>query len=382
MNQLKKIMSRAKADEALKESTKAYLKDALLNQGRKQPAYTRIWKENVQMKKWLVAACALIVIVLTSGGAYAFYNTPVNYVSVDINPSIELGINAFNKVVSAEGVNEDGQTVLADQSVLNLNVQDAVNKIVQSAADKNFIAQDGSTVVAVTAESKNTDQATKLQNESAKGIDEAMSAKKAAAIVYKDCSDPALRAEAKALGLSPGKYKLIKMLQALDPSITVDQYKDAKVSDMVLKANELAQAAGISTKQFENVKDAAEKVKAMRDGDEEELDKADDSNATQITNEEDQDQQKLDEQKPDNQKQNNGKHNGQNKQKGNNGKKLDEQKNEDENNNDEQDHNQQTITQKQDESQLQNADDRHEEDSDKDDDGGANQGSQDDEHDD
>jgi hypothetical protein len=41
-------------------------------------------------------------------GGYAFYNTPINYVSFDVNPSVELGLNFFDKVVSCEACNEEG----------------------------------------------------------------------------------------------------------------------------------------------------------------------------------------------------------------------------------------------------------------------------------
>ncbi|WP_181861874.1 anti-sigma-I factor RsgI family protein [Slackia isoflavoniconvertens] len=38
---------------------------------------------------------------------------PTAYMGIDVNPSIELGVNRFDVVVCAEGLNDDGEAVLA-----------------------------------------------------------------------------------------------------------------------------------------------------------------------------------------------------------------------------------------------------------------------------
>lgn len=50
--------------------------------------------------KIALAACAVLIALGIGGGAYV-YQTPVAYVGIDINPSIELGVNYFDRVVSA-----------------------------------------------------------------------------------------------------------------------------------------------------------------------------------------------------------------------------------------------------------------------------------------
>ena len=55
------------------------------------------------------AACFIAAAV----GIFATSSQITAYVDIDINPSLELGINRFGTVVSAEGVNEDGAAVMA-----------------------------------------------------------------------------------------------------------------------------------------------------------------------------------------------------------------------------------------------------------------------------
>ena len=38
--------------------------------------------------------------------------TPAHYVSIDINPSFEFKVNVFNRVIGANGADEDGAAVL------------------------------------------------------------------------------------------------------------------------------------------------------------------------------------------------------------------------------------------------------------------------------
>lgn len=70
-----------------------------------------------------------------------------SYVSLDINPAIELTLDANNKVISAYGANEDGQVLLyGEVSVVGLNVEAAVEKITDLAVEYGFIDEDNKVV--------------------------------------------------------------------------------------------------------------------------------------------------------------------------------------------------------------------------------------------
>ena len=65
----------------------------------------------------------LAIAVMLVGGFWLFRN-PAGYLSIDVNPSIKLTYNRLNRVVSADGVNEDGQALIADKSLVGLEVDD------------------------------------------------------------------------------------------------------------------------------------------------------------------------------------------------------------------------------------------------------------------
>jgi hypothetical protein len=239
MEQFKRYFDNIKAEDELKDKTKKFLQKALAEQPTEKLQIKKINRRSPVMNKiFKIASCAAVVVLLCMIG-FSYYNTPVNYVSLDINPSVEIGINGLDKVVSAEAHNEDGEKLLEGKNIIGLSVKDAINYLVQDAIDLDYVKDDGSTVIAVTAESGDGKKALDLQDKSSNGVNLAMSAKETIAAVYSDCSDLSLRNEAKDFGVSPGKYKLIKMLQTLDPTVTVEAYKDLKVHDIISKAAEL-----------------------------------------------------------------------------------------------------------------------------------------------
>ncbi|MPM07921.1 hypothetical protein SDC9_54232 [bioreactor metagenome] len=279
MNSFKDCLNRVKAEDELKDNTKAFVRAALtggLDEKAVSGNITQIRKEKPAVKKIMVAISSVAACALLTIGGYAYYNTPVNYVSLDINPSVEFGVNAFNRIVCAEAYNEDGVLLLRENEYLHLSLETAVNNLVQEAAEQGYILEDGSTVVAVTAESNNNDKALKLQTLCENGVTAALDAEDASAIVYTDCIELQLRTQARDAGVSPGKFRLIEILQSLDPGITVEQYKNAKVTDIITEANELMlrnENGGAQNGEYagnlERIRTTAQLVQAVCDGEQE-----------------------------------------------------------------------------------------------------------------
>lgn len=240
----KSAMDKVKAEDTLNEKTRTYLMDTLSSSTGREVADAKVLVRTHShfVKKIVAAACIFVLLCGISVGAYAYY-TPASYLSIDINPSVELGVNAFGKVVSVTAYNDDGKTILAGQNVTNMNVADAVNVLVQSAIENDFVVEDGSTIISITSETDNDATAQKLQENAEEGADNAVQASCISAGIYKDNVALERRDSARTLGISPGKLNLIQKLQALDPTISVDDYKDATVTEIMKKFVELKKAS-------------------------------------------------------------------------------------------------------------------------------------------
>ena len=254
----KSALNRIKAGDALIDRTELYLREKLTQNKIKRNVNT-LERSLFYMKKYVVATCLAILLIGGSVGAYAYSKAPVSYLSVDINPSVEFGINIFGIVVTVQGYNDDGKLIIKGLDLKGSGLKLAVNNLIRSAIDKGFIAADGSTVVSVTSETNNSNEAAKLENEAEAGVNAAIKSNDKNAAVYKTNVSLLLREEAIKLGITPGKLNLIKRLQSLDASITVDDYKNAKVRDIVKAIDLLEEALNIQDE--DNDSDDDDKVK-------------------------------------------------------------------------------------------------------------------------
>ncbi len=190
------------AEEALKDRTRAYL--AREAQGRR--------RRRLSGRMRLVPALACCLLVLLAGwGGYHTYFTPSAIISIDVNPSLELGVNRFDKVVSVEGYNEDGAALADAVDVKYMDYTQALTHILDSDAFAPYASEDAAVSIAVfgSDEQKSSEMLSQV---------EACTAGYRNTHCYADNIEVA--AAAHEAGLSCGKYRAYLELQALDPTIT------------------------------------------------------------------------------------------------------------------------------------------------------------------
>lgn len=201
---LKDVFDQVQAEEDLKEKTRAFL-------ARKTRGYKKSRTINY---KYLIPAAACLIFVLFAFGGYWLYFTPTADISVDINPSIELGINRFDKVVSVSSYNDDGQELLDSINIKYMDYTEAVDQIL---ASENIAALlDNDAVMTITVVCSDGSQSARLLS----GVESCTEGQKN---THCYCADSDEVSQAHHLGLSYGKYRAYLELQALDPDITPEE---------------------------------------------------------------------------------------------------------------------------------------------------------------
>lgn len=92
-------------------------------------------------KQAAIAASAAIVIAACGGmGTYTWSN-PISYVSLDINPSIAYSLNAFNRVIAVDGMNEEGIAIVdaIGDSLKNTDITTALTITVEQLSTDAYI---------------------------------------------------------------------------------------------------------------------------------------------------------------------------------------------------------------------------------------------------
>ena len=209
---LKAAFDQVRAEEKLKERTKEYLSEKV---------YARKKKRTSPLRNFAVAAaCALLVFL--AGGSYLYF-TPTAYISVDVNPSLELGINRFDRIVSVTGYNEDGKALADSLDLKYMDYSDALEALLADQDMEVYLSDNADVVLTV---------AGKSESQSSQILETVESCVSDHENVHCHSGDTEEIHHAHNAGLSFGKYQAYLTLKKLDPSVTLEEIQDMTMSQI------------------------------------------------------------------------------------------------------------------------------------------------------
>lgn len=101
----------------------------------------------------LALACVLLMVLAGGGVAYQHYwalGPVVAYVSVDINPSLEFGVDARERVCTARALNGDGEEILSGLAFRRRPLQAVITDVTARATEKGYLRPDEEGAVLLT----------------------------------------------------------------------------------------------------------------------------------------------------------------------------------------------------------------------------------------
>jgi len=211
-NRLKNAFDSVHADEALKASARAYVREKT-EKGRRKSSFRGF-------RPAAVLVC--MILVFFSGYFSRMYFEPVCVISIDINPSIELGVNTFDHVVSVEAFNEDGRELTEGLRLRFLNYEEAVERIVTSETVTTLLNQE-ELVIAVVGEDevRNEQLCSRLEGYTASGNGG-------------HCYSAPLQTveHAHSCGMSYGKYLAYQEALKQDVTLTAEEIQDMTMKEI------------------------------------------------------------------------------------------------------------------------------------------------------
>ena len=216
-NKVKAAFEQIHADDSLKDNTRTAIYHHMESFGKTRQRSVR---------RFATAAACILTLVLAAGG-YFSYTIPAAAIGIDVNPSVELQVNIYGKVIDVKGYNADGVALADELSVNHSNYADAVNSILDNEPIKSCIASDELLEITVTSGwEKNAEKMRECISDET-GID----------IENIYCMvDQAEVEEAHLAGISFGKYRAYLELHEMNPEITVDDIRDLtmrEIRDMI-----------------------------------------------------------------------------------------------------------------------------------------------------
>ena len=183
-----------------------------------------------------IAAVMALLICAAAGGAYVNgqENAVASVVTLDVNPSVELRLNARDKVVDATALNGDGQAILSNLELRGEKLSAALADVIGSMRDNGYLTPEKNSVL-VTVDNSDTAKAEALQQR----IDTAM-----AKVMETADFDGAVISQvlqktdevtelARSLAISPGKSQFVSAISAASGE-SVEELAKLNISDLNL----------------------------------------------------------------------------------------------------------------------------------------------------
>lgn len=197
------------APERLTRKTKAALRKKTFDYGR------NLLRLRAARRR-LAAGLLTLALVLTGTGIWFF---PTTSIGMDVNPSIELKVNALDRVITLRGKNADGMVLAAELDVAGMSYDEAMQRILLSHGLEPYLAQ-GSTITITVAGGDEAHREEMLSNVLCRAFNIAEEEN----VIYYRVDWETVRA-AQAAGLCIPRYLAWQQLLQEDPSVTVEDVR-------------------------------------------------------------------------------------------------------------------------------------------------------------
>lgn len=183
------------------------------------------------MKRFGFAIAACLLLCVIGFGGLNVYATETAVVGIEVNPSIELGINRFDMVVDARALNDDGAHVLDTVSVIGKSYDEALDIITQSDAFTAFVGEDSFMDISVLCDD---DRQSKMLVDQGQTYINTLSYPGTCNRV-----DHETHKQAQERGMGVGRYEAAMTLISLDPTLSIKDCEAMSMKEIRIRIAEI-----------------------------------------------------------------------------------------------------------------------------------------------
>ena len=206
--QFQKAFDDLQAPQQLKRATQAHIRRKTFDYGR------QIYQ--LRRHRSRMAACMLSLVLVLSGLGIWFL--PATSIGLDINPSLELTVNTFDRVIALKGKNDDGLEVAKHMDVIGMRYDEAMQRILISEDLEPYLESDSMISISVVG-GGNDDHAEQMLS---KVVCRAYALAEDDNVFYCQ-TDRETLAAARASGLCIPRYLAWQHLLETDPEVTAEE---------------------------------------------------------------------------------------------------------------------------------------------------------------
>ena len=166
---------------------------------------------------------------------YDLNNVKNAYITIDINPSIEIITGDTGMVVQVNGLNNDAIRLLIETNFEGKTVDEVIEAILQLALDFGYLNFDVENAILISTVTSANDESEALERKVSQKVQDFINQRKIRVQVLKASFSATedIKAKAEEYNISVGKVKLITCVLAIDSSLTFEEAAKMSVRDLL-----------------------------------------------------------------------------------------------------------------------------------------------------
>lgn len=216
------------ADDVLLAKTAAYLQKKRVRYEKKH--------NHIHTLRLISAMATMLVLVIGVFGYHTFLSKAAAYVSIDVNPSVELTLNRTDKVIAAIAYNADGEILLQQVEVTGKKYDEAVTMLLAEMKLQGYISNN--VLVTMTVQTSNGTKERNLCNALRQSVDSQINIAYSSANVEIFPVTQEVREIANDCHMSAAKYLAIQELIEVDETATLEAYSDSTIHQIRQRTRE------------------------------------------------------------------------------------------------------------------------------------------------
>ncbi len=207
-------------------------------------------KRNPWVMRTVGIAAAVAVCVMGGLGIHLYGSrfAVESTVSLDVNPSIEIQVNAKEHVLKVEPKNEDGRKVVGEMDFSGSSLDVTVNALIGSMLRNGYLNENANSIL-VSVDTRDAAKGSALREKLAGEIDSLLRTDTFSGAVLSQtvAADAALQQLAQEYGISLGKAQLVQEIAAKNPAYTFDALARLSINELNLLMAQNAQVETVAS---------------------------------------------------------------------------------------------------------------------------------------
>jgi hypothetical protein len=186
------------------------------------------------MKRNLLLLTILMIFSVVAFGIYYYLGQQaVKFVTIDINPSVELAVDNNDEVVEVIPLNEDADIMLVNLELEGLTLDEATTEIIDEATEIGYIdeySEDNTVLVSVVAEED--DERIELEEKVLNVVNSHIEKRGIGMLVFTQEVTDEMKEEAESYGITNGKMLMIDRAVLLNEELDKEELVEMSIKDI------------------------------------------------------------------------------------------------------------------------------------------------------